>query len=280
MSSGNKFHLENNFEDYHYQYDWKDNYTEGIKSALHISYVTDGSLYNRKIFLDVVGDIESPAPLRATRYRAFRTVHMIKNEIAIEMIEQAPQAGRIWLATGTLDNSGKFTWIQRLNGDYWLCLTDPYFYKQSMPVDLSCYEGIELYGTVYAIINAANNTADLNIKCKFDRVNYASQSSGSYNFINCSKLRNSIGGYSLQFPGNISTMVNIENWLYSDATNWIFGYTGLTVAYNAENDSLYIGRYHDINNMSWGAYPTSQSAIYNSDYVFNITIHNITVNFP
>lgn len=233
MSSGNKFHFENNHEDFAYQYDWDAGGSTGIISALHIDYKVYGKLYNKKVFLDVVGDNESPKELQGIRYKAFRTVSMVNNEIKVEMAEQYPIAGRIWVAHGTLNASETFDWLLFLNNDYWVNIVDPVFARVSTLCDLTVYEGMELYGNVFAKINAITAFADIHIHCKYNRTNTESTSTGSFEFISIPKLMNALGlgGHTLSSVYSSSSTVNIENWKYGDPTNFLFGYAGISYLY-------------------------------------------------
>lgn len=234
---------------------------------VHVDLLNKFNIRNKKYFMNVIGDSNSPLPLQGIPIKVFRDIYISNDYIVLKLYEVEPIMGREWI--GICDNATA-KWFNFFNDDAWACTSDPYLYINKANIDLTVYEGMELYGDIIAKINNITGVSDIHIKCKYERINPQSQQSGSYGFINLNKLKQALGVSDFQFSKE-NTCININTNGVSLDVHYM-GYTGF-ITYTDDN-VLTISRYHQKGNNASGAWATS-SEVFNSTFIYDVQLNNV-----
>lgn len=265
MSANTILRLDNRFDDYVIQNGYDNT---KFMNVLHIS--SDPTYYcNRKLFISVKGTEHAPVPLQGVDFKAFRNVKFAGDYIYVIMYEIEPKMGRTWVAK--CYNNEKYDWVRYKDNLVWLDISSPYENKYGRHLDLSCYEGIRIYGNINSRLNLLDEAVDINIHCRFISINDQSRSSTSFNFINLNPIYNLLGINNIELESIAYSTVILENATELDITN--LGYTGLFINKKPTVDYLELSRAHN-NNGDVGSWPTSNTSIYNTTYTYHVFIKN------
>lgn len=179
--------------------------------------------------------------------------------------------GRTWVAK--CYNTDKYDWVRFKDNLVWLDMSNSYYFYSSDILDFTCYEGMWLYGQAQIRLNIIDETADIDINCKYESINKQSVSNQSFMFIKVKPLLDLAKIDDINIASPNMTRVDIEN-LGSITNLYYLGYSGNHISYNKEQGALEIGRYHTASS-SYGSWPTSASDIFNDKYVYHIKMSNI-----
>lgn len=267
MSANTILRLDNRFDDYVIQNGYDNT---KFMDVLHIS--SDPTSYcNRKLFISVKGTEEAPVPLQGVNFKAFRNVKFAGDYIYVIMYEMEPKMGRTWVAK--CYNTDKYDWVLFKDNLVWLDMSNPYYFYSSDILDFTCYEGMWLYGQAQIRLNIIDETADIDINCKYESINKQSVSDKSFMFIKVKPLLDLAKIDDINITSPNMTRVDIEN-LGSITNTYVLGYSGNHVIYKKEKGALEIGRYYNASS-NYGSWPTNVSDIFNDKYVYHIKMSNI-----
>lgn len=234
---------------------------------VHVDLLNKFNIRNKKYFMNVIGDSNSPLPLQGIPIKVFRDIYISNDYIVLKLYEVEPIMGREWI--GICDNATA-KWFNFFNDDAWACTSDPYLYINKANIDLTVYEGMELYGNIVAKINNITGISDIQIQCKYERINQESQSTSNYGFINLNKLKQALSVSDFQFSEE-NTCININtNGISIDV--YCMGYTGF-IASTSDN-VITISRYHQKGNNASGAWATN-SEVFNSTFIYDVQLNNV-----
>ena len=234
---------------------------------VHTDLLNKFNIHNKKYFMNVIGDSNSPLPLQGIPIKVFRDIYISDNYIVLKLYEVEPIMGREWI--GICDKATA-TWFNFFNENTWACISDPYIYINKANVDLTVYEGMELYGNIVAKINNITGISDIQIQCKYERINQESQSTSNYGFINLNKLKQALSVSDFKFSKE-NTCININtNGISIDV--YRMGYTGFIAS--TSNNTLTISRYHQKENNASGAWATD-SDVFNSTFIYDVHLSKV-----